>query len=139
MAVTLEAATPPSAERAVVFACDGQYAKYALFAACQIAERAPGGTSTSASAASTEPLPSPPSLDGYGFRHCRVRPGSLLEPLALDARRSVATYLRLVLPAALAGDYRRLLYLDSDVFVQGGDFGVLLGVDLGGRVGRGGA
>jgi lipopolysaccharide biosynthesis glycosyltransferase len=75
----------------------------------------------------------PPALAPLGLRICRIEAGGALAGLPIDARRSEATYLRLLLPAALAGDYRRLLYLDSDVFVQGGDFGGLLGVDLGGR------
>ena len=51
--------------------------------------------------------------------------------LGQDRRRSEAAYLRLALPAAFAGEYRRILYLDADVFVQGGDFAALLEVDIG--------
>ena len=86
--------------------------------------------SISASARSTR-IPPVPGLAGHGLRHCRIDTGGILKGLGLDARRTEASYLRLALPAAFAGAYRRLLYLDSDVFVQRGDFGALLDVDIG--------
>ncbi len=60
----------------------------------------------------------------------------------LRSRRRAAprsVYLRLALPAAFAGQYRRLLYYDSDIFVQSGDLAALLGIDLGGNALGGGA
>lgn len=42
-----------------------------------------------------------------------------------------ATYLRLALPAELAGRYRRLLYLDSDMFLERGGLDRLMRLDLG--------
>ncbi len=46
----------------------------------------------------------------------RIETGGVLSGLPVDARRTEAVYLRLAPPAAFAGQYRRLLYLDSDVF-----------------------
>ena len=127
----LEASTPPRADRAVVFACDGQYARYAMVAAEQIARLNPGRDFDICLCYMDERPPEPPGLAHLGVRYCRVTTGGLFDGLRLDAGRTQVVYLRLALPAAFAGEYRRLLYLDGDVFVQGGDFGALLGVDLG--------
>lgn len=133
MPITLEASSAATSDRAVVFACDERYLPYALFAAEQIACLHPGRDFDICLCALGETLTVPEVLAPLGLRVCRIESGGALSGLPIDARRSEATYLRLLLPAALAGDYRRLLYLDSDVFVQGGDFGALLGVDLGAR------
>ncbi len=131
MAVTLDASVPPRADKAVVFACDGNYARFAYFAAAQIARLNPNRAFDICLCAPGEDLAPAAGLDDLGLRLCRVDTGGILSGLSLDARRTEATYLRLALPAAFTGTYRRLLYLDSDVFVQGGDFAALLDVDLG--------
>lgn len=131
MAILLEASTPPRAERAIVFACDGQYARYAMLAAEQIARLHPARDFDICLCYMDDRPPEPASLAHLGVRYCRVTTGDLFDGLRLDPGRTQVVYLRLALPAAFAGEYRRLLYLDGDVFVQGGDFGALLGVDLG--------
>jgi hypothetical protein len=131
MAVTLEAASPPRADRAVVFACDGQYARFAMVAAEQIARLHPDRDFDICLCYMDERPPEPPGLAHVGMRYCRVTTDGLFAGLNLDTRRTEVVYLRLALPAAFAGEYRRLLYLDSDVFVQGGDFAALLAVYLG--------
>lgn len=133
MSIRIEAAVPARSDTAVVFACDARYLPYALFAAEQIARSHPERVFDICLCALGETLELPPALEGLGLRICRIESDGALAGLAVDARRSEATYLRLLLPDALAGDYRRLLYLDSDVFVQGGDFGALLAADLGER------
>jgi hypothetical protein len=131
MAVTLEADRPPRSERAVVFACDGQYARFAMVAAEQVARLHPERDFDICLCYMDERPPEPPGLAHLGVRYCRVPTGDLFDGLRLDAGRTQVVYLRLSLPAAFAGEYRRLLYLDGDVFVQGGDFAALLGVELG--------
>jgi hypothetical protein len=133
MTIRNEAAVPARSDTAAVFACDGRYLPYALFAAEQIARQHPARGFDICLCALGETLEVPPALAGLGVRVCRIESDGALSGLVVDARRSEATYLRLLLPDALAGDYRRLLYLDSDVFVQGGDIDALLGVDLGDR------
>lgn len=123
---------PARASSAVVFACDRGYAPFAQFAAWQVARLSPDRGFDIVVCAADPGMTLCPALAALGVRLCRIDVGRLFDGLALD-RRSVATYFRLALPAALAGDYRRLLYLDSDVYVQGGDFAALLGLDLGGR------
>ena len=122
---------PATSDKAIVFACDGNYAPFALFAAAQIDRLAPG-RDFDICLCSMEPSVPVPSLAGTGVRHCRIDTGGVFRAMKLDARRTEASYLRLALPAAFAGAYRRLLYLDADVFIQGGDFSRLLDLDLGG-------
>lgn len=131
MAVTLQATTPHRAERAVVFACDGQYARFAMLAAQQIARLHPERDFDICMCFMEDEPEDPPGLRDLGVRHCRVATGDVFDGLRLDAGRTQVVYLRLALPAAFAGQYRRLLYLDGDIFVQGGDFSRLLDVDLG--------
>jgi hypothetical protein len=133
MAIQLASGDPGRADTAVVFACDATYARYALLAAEQIARRHPE-RDFDICLCSDEDLEVPQGLARYGFRVCRVATHGAFEGLRLDRGRTDVVYLRLALPAAFAGQYRRLLYLDSDIFVQGGDFGALLGVGLGERV-----
>lgn len=130
MTITREAATPARSDKAVVFACDGNYLRYALFAAAQIAAL-PAERDFDICICAPEDLVPVESLAAAGLRYCRVGTGGIFGAMGLDARRTEASYLRLALPAAFAGEYRRLLYLDADVFVQGGDFGALLEVDIG--------
>jgi hypothetical protein len=130
MTVTLEAASPPRADRAVVFACDRAYLPFASFAAAQIAALHPERDFDICLCAPEMP-PAVAGLEGLGLLRCRVATGGTFAGLGLDARRSEAAYLRYALPEAFAGSYARLLYLDGDVFVQGGDLGALFGVGLG--------
>ena len=130
--VTCSADRLPAAETAVVFACDANYAPYAQFAAAQIIRLNPRRNFDVCICTSDPELVLTDDLARAGGRLCRVDTGGLLSSLSLDGRRTEASYLRLALPAAFAGAYRRLLYLNSDVFVQGGDFGALMDLDLGG-------
>jgi hypothetical protein len=133
MAISLTASRPAGSRRAVVFACDGNYARYALFAASQIARLHPDRDFDICICAMEETLAPAQGLERHGFRYCRIGTEGLFRGLNLDARRTEAAYLRLALPGAFAGDYDRLLYLDSDIFVQGGDFAGLMALDLGPR------
>ena len=109
MAVTLKSASPPRAERAVVFACDGRSAPFALVAAEQIAGLYPE-RDFDICLCSWTGSPEPPGLAHVGIRFCRVATGGLFAGPRLDPGRTQVVYLRLALPAAFAGEYRRLLY-----------------------------
>lgn len=130
MAITLTSAEEQRAETAVVFACDETYRRFANFAAAQIAAAHPG-RGFDICLCSAEPMAPVPTLAPHRIRHCRIETGGIFAGLGLDARRSEAAYLRYALPAAFAGAYRRLLYLDADVLIQGGDFSALLAADIG--------
>jgi hypothetical protein len=123
----------PRHRTAVVFCCDANYAPFACFAASQIAGLAPSRGFDICLCHSEDDAPPIAGDLGVGLRVCRIETGGALRSLSLDHRRTASTYLRLALPAAFAGQYERVLYLDSDIFVQGGDFRALLDVDLGAR------
>lgn len=52
-------------------------------------------------------------------------------PVPARFNGSMAAYFRLLLPGELRGLYRRILYLDADMFVEGGDFNRILQADIG--------
>ncbi|MCU0621188.1 MAG: glycosyltransferase family 8 protein [Gemmatimonadales bacterium] len=123
---------PPVHPAAVAFACDQRYLKYALFAAVQVAERHPA-RDFDIVIASAEPLVLPAIAAQHGIRHEQVDVAGRFDRLPLDDRRTAAAWLRLALPDALGRHWHRLLYLDADVYVQGGDIAALLRLDLGGH------
>ncbi len=130
--ITVDCDRPAASNRAVVFACDQSYARYALMAAHQIATLHPH-RDFDICLCSNEALSVPPGLAHHGFRVCRIGTGALFQGLRFDEGRTDVVYLRLALPAVFAQEYERLLYLDADIFVQGGDFKALLELDLGRR------
>ena len=132
MTITASSDIPARHSKAVVFACDDAYAPYALYAANGIASRNPE-RDFDICVCSTDGLAPVRSLDPLGVRFCRIDTGGAFDDLGTDARRSQATYLRLALPVAFGDAYRRVLYLDSDVHVQGGDFSALMDAPLGGH------
>ena len=118
--------------KAVAFCCDDNYLPYALFAACQIAELHPE-RDFDICICDTEPPVIPVSLAHYGIRSVGIASEKSLVEFELDARRTQSAYYRLLLPRHLGNDYERILYLDADIFVQGGDISELLEIDLRGR------
>jgi hypothetical protein len=130
MTISLTASDPARHAKAVVFACDGNYARYALHAAVQIAQLHPHRDFDICLCATGEDLHPVASLASHGFRYCRIGTEGMFTGLNLDARRTDAAYLRLALPQAFDAEYQRLLYLDSDVFVQAGDLSRLMDLDL---------
>ena len=133
MAISLEASAPARADRAMVFACDEGYAPFALMAAERIAALHPE-RDFDICLCSDGDLSVPASLARLGVRLCRVTTDGAFAGLRLDPGRTEVVYLRLALPAAFAGEYRRLLYYDADIVVQSGDFSALMAVNLGEHV-----
>ncbi len=127
MTVTCRSDRPARSRHAVAFCCDANYLPYAAFAADRIARQAP---ELDVLICATEPLEVPQAL---GLRQCVIGAEGLFDGFGLDERRTLATYLRLTLPDALHEDYDRILYLDADIHVQGGDFAALVKADLKGR------
>lgn len=124
---------PATHRRAIVMCCDGNYLPFALSALDQIAARHPE-RDFDLCLCNSDDLPKVPhSLAHLDVRICRIDIGNTFEGLRLDPGRTADIYLRLALPAAFAADYDRILYMDSDIFVQGGDFSALLGVDMQGH------
>lgn len=130
MAIVTRCPDPARHRKAVIFACDEGYARYASFAAAQIAALHPD-RDFDLCLCSLEEVEANPALAGLGLRLCRIEVGGIFDGLRFDARRSQIAYLRIALPQAFSGEYDRILYLDSDTFVQGGDFSALLDLPLG--------
>jgi hypothetical protein len=133
MRPSIEADRPAASDCAVVFCCDANFLPFALMAATQIADISAARDFDIVLATMGPPLAIPPAFAARGLRSVRIDAAGAFDGLMTDKRRNVSAYIRLALPDAFATEYRRLLYLDSDVFVQGGDFGQLLRVDLHGR------
>ncbi len=130
MLPTVTASRPARFRRAIAFCSDANYLPFALLAVAQI-RATPGDGDFDILLCSGGTLAVPETLAHLDVRICRIDFGGLFDGLRLDPGRTPEIYVRLALPAAFAPDYDRILYLDSDIFVQGGDFGALLRVDLG--------
>ncbi|KQI70113.1 hypothetical protein AN189_01575 [Loktanella sp. 3ANDIMAR09] len=130
--ITAAFSKPAAHRRAVVFCCDAGYLPFALHAATQIAglQR---DRQFDICIVTMDDLTIPDSLTAHGLRLIKVTTDGAFADLPRDARRSESVYLRLALPHVLTADYDRLLYLDSDIHVDGGDFNALMHLDLGGR------
>lgn len=115
---------------AVVMACNAGHAPYALCLAEQIAEAHPDRDFDTC-IFSDEILEIPPSLKGLGVRVITWSDANPFVDAPNLSRHGRATWLRLLVPQAVAGQYERIVYLDSDILLRGGGLGSLLGVDLG--------
>lgn len=133
MPFSILANRPATHDRAVAFCCDDGYLPYALFAAARIADLHPMRDFDILLCASG-PVEVPAALDWIDLRVVEFDMAGAFDGLRLDAGRTDVVYLRLMLPPALADDYSRILYLDSDIHVQGGDLSALMDVGLGGRI-----
>lgn len=121
--------TAPAHDKAVALCCDAGYFPVALFVVRQIAWLAPDRRFDLV-IASQEDLSLPAWAKTLGVRLHRL--GAL--PEVQPPKRfqgSLSPYFRLMLARDLGADYRRILYLDSDVFVEAGDIDRLLDADLG--------
>lgn len=117
---------------AVAMACNAAYAPYAFCLAEQIA-RAHPARDFDICIFSDEALTLPPSLAPLGLRLIPLGGENPFLDTPNPSRHGHSTYLRLLVPSQVTGTYRRLLYLDSDILLQGGGLDRLLGADLQGR------
>lgn len=120
---------PERHDCAVVFSCDRKFFPLALFMIRQIDFHNPARKFDFV-IASPDELEPPDWARPLGIVFHRH--GAL--PDHVDIRSytgSRAPLYRLLLPRELGGRYRRILYLDCDIFVEGGDLNRLLAVDIG--------
>lgn len=116
-------------DRAVAFCCDSAFLHLALFAARQVIFHNPR-RSFDIVIAGPEDLALPPWAEALGILSHRL--GSLPDHAAPALfTRSIAPLYRILLAGELGGRYSRILYLDSDIFIEGGDFSRLLGMEIG--------
>ena len=131
--VSIETSRAAGSDTAIVFAGDGFYARAAMQVAQQIDALNPDRRFDICIVANDMPEAPPDSLSHLNLRRCAIRTHGLFDGLRLDPGRTEIVYLRLALPQAFQGEYRRILYLDSDIFVQAAGFDALLTLDLGER------
>ncbi len=116
-------------DKAIYLCCDTKFFPYALFVLNQIATRVPE-RDFDLVLLSLEALPDHALLHRHDIRVIQVA----LDPARLrvhtDARIPIAAYLRIFGPMIFDGVYRRLLYLDADMFYQRGDLSRLLDLDM---------
>ncbi|MBD3756411.1 MAG: glycosyltransferase family 8 protein [Gammaproteobacteria bacterium] len=125
MEIDISCSRPAQARKAVAFCCDDAYLPFATHAAAQIAELHPQ-RDFDICIVSAKPVTLPASLAHLDLRLCNVDPDRYFSGFSTDTRRNLTTYLRLLLPAAFAEIYDRILYLDSDIHIEGGDFSKFL-------------
>lgn len=124
------ASAPAQFRKAIIFCCDQNYLVFAAHAASQIVALHPNRDFDICICFGERPVTIPSSLEYLNIRLCHVNTGDLFQGLRLDPGKSHDVYLRLALPRALAADYDRILYMDSDIFIQGGDFSALMDLDF---------
>jgi lipopolysaccharide biosynthesis glycosyltransferase len=129
----LKSSRPAKFRHAIVLCCDENYLPFALFALAQIDALSPDRDFDLVLANSDSLLDLPASLAHLDVRVVHIEVGCMFEGLRLDKGRTADIYLRLALPEAFTADYDRILYMDSDIFVKGGNFSELLRADMGGH------
>ena len=115
---------------AVVMACDAGFQPFAMALAISIAAHHQD-RDFDICLASQDAAALPPGLRDAGVRQLQLP----VNPFAggpHEDRHGAAAWARLLLPDALAGEYDRLLYLDSDILCAGPGIGRLLRADLAG-------
>lgn len=119
-------------DKAAFLCCDTKFFPYALFVADRIATMVPA-RDFDLVLLSAEALPEHKLIAEHDLRVLQVG----LDPASLnvhtETRIPFAAYLRIFGPMIFAQDYRRLLYLDCDIFYQRGDLSRLLDIDMKGN------
>jgi lipopolysaccharide biosynthesis glycosyltransferase len=116
-------------ENAVVLACDSNYAPYAFFLAQQIATMHPD-RNFDICIFSQDLIEIPEGLRDFGLKLEAIPGGNPFNTCLHLSRHGVATYLRLLIPPIALGRYKRLLYLDSDIFLEGPGIDRLFEIDM---------
>lgn len=120
---------PTSSDAALVLTCDESYLPFALHLAWQVACRCPT-RQFDILIASEQPLNLPDWAATQHIRNLALGHLAWIDNLPMQ-RLGRASYLRLEMPGRLAGTYRRLLYLDSDIFLESGDLDRLMRIAMG--------
>ena len=115
-------------EKAVALCCDKDFFPYCAFLAAQIADHHPE-RDFDICICSSENLSVPTSLLSKGITFFKLEVGDDLGALKVTHLPQSA-YLRLWLADQLGEHYSRILYLDGDMFIEGGDLSELFEVDL---------
>lgn len=124
-----DATTTAKHRKAIVLCCDKGFLKFAAFVATQIFDLHPE-PDFDVCICSHEALELPATLQSLPVRLCHLPLPDVLEDAPQSYRINLSSYLRLFVPQAFSADYDRILYLDSDIFLRGGDLSKLLDTEL---------
>lgn len=127
--VNYTASRPAKFRKAVFLCCDHNFSKFAAFLFQQIAEKHPSAD-FDICLCSEDAIALPASLGHLPVRLCQIKMPDTIQQAPGSDRINAAAYLRLFLPTAFASEYDRILYLDADIWLTGGDLSRLLDVDL---------
>jgi lipopolysaccharide biosynthesis glycosyltransferase len=116
---------------AIAICCDKNYLPISCFLADQIANQSPNAP-FDICICSSDALEIPPDLAAKGVKFLHLPTGPDLGRQKA-AHLPVSTYLRLWLPDLLGDSYAKILYLDSDMMLEGGNIADLFNIDLRGR------
>lgn len=122
----------PERRRAVYICCDGHWLPLAAFLALQIIEREQA-RDFDVMIVVAEPFEVPAVLKGSAVNLAQWIPGHDFDALPVNRSIPLAAYTRLFVPALVAEHYDRLLYLDSDIFLERPGLSEFLSMDLGGK------
>lgn len=114
----------------MVLCCDQGFVAFAALVVAQILDRHPE-PDFDICVCSYELLGFPESLQHLQVRYCHIALPEVLNKVPQSDRINLSSYLRLFIPTVLADDYDRILYLDSDILLRGGDLSRLLDVQIG--------
>lgn len=115
--------------KAVFLCCDRNFVKFAAFLIAQIVARNPQAD-FDICLCSEDAIALPATLAHLPVRRCQIKMPEAMQNAPGSDRINAASYLRLFLPSAFASEYDRILYLDADIWLTGGDLSRLLDVDL---------
>ncbi|PZQ94856.1 MAG: hypothetical protein DI533_20970 [Cereibacter sphaeroides] len=116
--------------KAVILCCDSAVLPYAAFTASQLSKIS-RSSNFDVVIVSLESLDLGSIDDLDGVRLCQIDVGNIFENQHQSGRFGFSAYLRWSLPKIFGVSYSRILYMDCDIFIAGGDIERLLGVDIG--------
>ncbi len=116
-------------DAALILACDESYLPFTLHLAWQVACRCPT-RQFDILIASERPLHLPDWAIALRIGNLALGHPAWIDDMPMQ-RLGRASYLRLEVPGRLAGIYRRLLYLDSDIYLESGDLDRLMRIPMG--------
>ena len=120
---------PQKFKKSVIFCTDQGYLPFASLAIHTLLRNNPV-RDYDICIASLDALDMPPALAADDIRLCQIDVGTAFDGMPVSKRFSIETYLRIALPEAFQGQYSRVLYLDSDVFVVGDALDTIFHLDL---------
>ncbi len=127
--IELTTTSPKKHAPAILLCVDDQFAPYAFALITQLVDHFPD-LDADFCLVSEAPISTPASLASLPIRYCQVAIAKGDVRFPLSPSLTFATYLRLFAITALAEDYERVIYMDSDFFYASGDVSALLTLEL---------